>query len=50
LRLLRGPKTSGEDSYVLCEINASNVSPFPDPAAPVLARAALAQVAARRQA
>ena len=27
---LYGPRTaSGEDSYVLCEINVSSVSPFP---------------------
>jgi hypothetical protein len=39
---LLGPKdASGEDSYVLCEINVSSVSPFPDSAAPLLARAAL---------
>jgi hypothetical protein len=38
---LYGPKTaSGEDSYVLCEINVSAVSPFPDQAVDKLARAA----------
>ena len=30
---LYGPKdASGEDTYVLCEINASSVAPFPDEA------------------
>ena len=30
---LLGPKRdSGEDTYVLCEINVSSVSPFPDSA------------------
>jgi hypothetical protein len=39
---LLGPKNeAGEDSYVLCEINASSVSPFPDSAAPLVARATL---------
>lgn len=37
---LFGPKTpSGEDSYVLCEINASSVAPFPESAPPYIARA-----------
>lgn len=41
---LYGPRdAAGEDSYVLCEINASSVAPFPDSAArPV------AEIAARR--
>ena len=31
---LYGPRTAaGEDTYVLCEINVSSVSPFPEPAA-----------------
>lgn len=39
---LLGPKAaSGADTYVLCEINASSVSPFPEPAIVPLARAAL---------
>jgi len=39
---LLGPKTaSGADSYVLCEINASSVSPFPDAAVAPLAAAAV---------
>lgn len=38
--LLYGPKTaSGEDTYVLCEINVSSVFPFPDAALESLARA-----------
>ena len=42
---LLGPKTaSGEDTYVLCEINVSCVSPFPDAAIEVLARATLERV------
>lgn len=41
---LLGPKNAaGEDTYVLCEINVSSVSPFPDAALPVLARAAIAR-------
>jgi hypothetical protein len=36
---LYGPKTaSGEDTYVLCEINVSSVYPFPDEALDPLAR------------
>jgi hypothetical protein len=40
--VLLGPKTAtGEDSYVLCEINVSSVAPFPDSAlAPVAAELA----------
>lgn len=39
---LFGPKTeSGEDTYVLCEINVSSVAPFPDSATPHIAQAAL---------
>jgi hypothetical protein len=46
---LYGPKTpSGEDSYVLCEINVSCVFPFPDQALQPLARAARQLSAARR--
>jgi hypothetical protein len=45
---LLGPKAaSSEDSYVLCEINVSSVSPFPDSAAPLLARAALDLIRSR---
>lgn len=40
-----GPKDSkGEDTYVLCEINVSSVSPFPDSAAEPLARAVMARL------
>lgn len=46
---LFGPKNAaGEDKYVLCEINVSSVSPFPDAALPVLAQAALARASAKR--
>jgi hypothetical protein len=39
---LFGPRTaSGEDTYILCEINASAVWPFPPSAARTVARAAL---------
>jgi hypothetical protein len=47
-----GPKTaSGADPYVLCEINTSSVSPFPESAVVPVARAAIAraQAAARRR-
>ena len=38
---LLGPRTaSGADTYVLCEINASSVSPFPESATVPVARAA----------
>ena len=37
-----GPKDeAGNDSYVLCEINVSSVSPFPESALEPLARATL---------
>jgi hypothetical protein len=39
---LLGPKTASDaDTYVLCEINASSVSPFPESAIVPLARAAV---------
>ena len=42
---LLGPRTpDGQDTYVLCEINASCVSPMPDEAAPVLAASTLVRV------
>ena len=42
---LLGPKDeSGEDTYVLCEINVSSVSPFPDSAVEAIARATLASI------
>jgi hypothetical protein len=44
---LFGPKTeSGEDTYVLCEINASSTFAFPKHAMPGVARAALERIAA----
>ena len=46
---LRGPRTpAGDDTWVLCEINASCVSPFPDTAAEAIAETALARVRERR--
>ena len=43
-----GPKTaSGDDTYVLCEINVSSVSPFPDSAVEPMARAVLMRVSAK---
>ena len=45
-----GPQTkSGQDTYVLCEINVSSVSPFPDSALPLVAAATLALTQATRQ-
>ena len=39
---LYGPRTaSGEDTYVLCEINVSSVFPFPEQAPSEIARRAL---------
>jgi hypothetical protein len=46
---LLGPKTAlGADSYVLCEINASSVAPFPESAVAPVARNALARSLAAR--
>jgi len=43
-----GPKNaSGEDTYVLCEINISSVFPFPDEALVPLAEETLRRVHAR---
>jgi hypothetical protein len=37
---LLGPKgESGEDTYVLCEINVSSIAPFPESAPPFIAEA-----------
>jgi hypothetical protein len=48
---LLGPKNErGEDSYVLCEINVSCVSPFPDSAAAPLAKAVLERIKQTRRA
>ena len=42
---IRGPLTpTGDDSYVLCEINASCVTPFPPAVPDTLARVAVARV------
>jgi hypothetical protein len=42
---LLGPKDAAEqDTYVLCEINASSVSPFPDSAVAPIAEATLARI------
>jgi Domain of unknown function (DUF6815) len=47
---LLGPKTvSGADTYVLCEINASSVSPFPESAVLPVARASVAQAREARR-
>jgi hypothetical protein len=46
---LYGPKTGdGDDTYVLCEINVSSVTPFPPQAVPKLARATVAGIEAYR--
>ena len=46
---LFGPKTAdGEDTYVLCEVNASSVIPFPPEAVPELASATLQAVTAAK--
>ena len=46
---LLGPRTaSGADSYVLCEINASSVSPFPESATVPIARAAVKSASPKR--
>ena len=47
---LYGPKTpSGEDTYVLCEINVSSVSPFPEQAVGKLAAAVVARQQSQRR-
>jgi hypothetical protein len=47
---LLGPKSkSGEDTYVLCEINVSSVAPYPESAVPHIIDAAAARVQAARQ-
>jgi hypothetical protein len=44
---LYGPKTaSGDDTYVLCEINASSTFAFPEHAMPTVARAAIERIRA----
>jgi hypothetical protein len=47
---LYGPRTaSGEDTYVLCEINVSSVFPFPEQAPAEIARLALARCRQRNR-
>ena len=44
-----GPKDSnGNDTYVLCEINVSCVSPYPEWANPILAETLLRRIAKSR--
>jgi hypothetical protein len=46
--LMLGPRNDrGEDTYVLCEINVSCVSPYPEWANPLLADAILTRVRAK---
>jgi hypothetical protein len=45
--MLGAKDSSGNDRYVLCEINVSSVHPFPDSALAPLARATLARLLAR---
>jgi hypothetical protein len=46
---LYGPKTtSGDDTYVLCEINASSTFAFPEHAMPTVARAATQRIRERK--
>jgi len=48
---LYGPKTtSGEDTYVLCEVNVQSVYPFPEEALEPLAHAAMEQMVAAKSA
>jgi hypothetical protein len=47
---LLGPKDdSGQDTYVLCEINVSSVAPYPESAVPYIIDATAARVQAARQ-
>lgn len=47
--LMYGPKSaSGEDTYVLCEINVSSVYPFPDSALEPIARATREKLSEKR--
>jgi len=47
---LFGPKTaSGEDTFVLCEINASSVAPYPETAPPYVAEAILTRLQKAKQ-
>lgn len=45
-----GPKgASGEDTYVLCEINVSSVAPFPESSVPLVAQATLSRIQALKK-
>jgi hypothetical protein len=47
---LLGPKEeSGEDTYVLCEINVSSVAPYPESAVPYIVEATTVRIQAARQ-
>jgi hypothetical protein len=47
---LLGPKEeSGEDTYVLCEINVSSVAPYPESAVPYIVHATAARIQAARR-
>jgi hypothetical protein len=47
---LYGPRTaSGNDTYVLCEINVSSVIPYPEQAPPAVARLVLARLQGAEQ-
>ena len=45
---LYGAKTSGDDRYVLCEINASSTFAFPEHAMPTVAKAATQRIQERK--
>jgi glutathione synthase/RimK-type ligase-like ATP-grasp enzyme len=47
--MLGAKRPSGEDTYVLCEINVSSVSPFPESAVIPMAQAAVARAQAARR-
>ncbi len=47
--MLGAKRASGEDTYVLCEINVSSVSPFPESAVIPMAHAAVARAGAARR-
>jgi hypothetical protein len=47
---LLGPKEeSGEDTYVLCEINVSSVAPYPESAVSYIVDATATRIQAARQ-
>jgi len=47
---LYGPRdAAGQDTYVLCEINASSVFPFPEQAPSEIARLARARVQSKKE-